>query len=85
MDRFSGNGPGKPPTRLVPGCVKNNAFVLFQLCLLWRNALLVFSPTLKIYFALSKVRMTVGSVSDEMGVKTEADQFIEGRLENARS
>lgn len=45
----------------------------------------MFSPTLKIYFALSKVRMTVGSVSDEMGVKTEADQFIEGRLENARS
>lgn len=36
----------------------------------------MFSPALKIYFALSKVTTIVGSVSDEMEVKTEADQFI---------
>jgi hypothetical protein len=43
--------PGKPPALPVPTCVKNIPLVLFQLNLLCKKALFVFSPALKIYFA----------------------------------
>ncbi len=36
------------------------------------NALFVFSPTLKMYFAWSNVKTTVGSVSEEVVERTEA-------------
>lgn len=37
---------------------------------------MVFSPALKMYLALSKVMMIVGSVSEETEVRTDADQCI---------
>jgi hypothetical protein len=40
----------------------------------WK-ALTVFSPTLKIYFAESKVTKIDGSVSEERLDRTEEDQF----------
>lgn len=68
------NSPGRPLARCVPTEVKNTPLVFFQFLLLWRNARVVFSPTLKIYLAESKVITTVGSVSEEMVLRTEAFQ-----------
>ena len=71
------NSPGSPLALWVPTWVKNKPRVLFQLRLLCKKARFVFSPALKIYFAESKARTIVGSVSDETVLRTEADQFIE--------
>jgi hypothetical protein len=58
----------------VPTEVKNTPLVFFQFLLLWRNARVVFSPTLKMYFAESKVMRTVGSVSEDTELRTDAFQ-----------
>jgi hypothetical protein len=58
----------------VPTEVKNTPLVFFQFPLLWRNARVVFSPTLKMYLAESKVITTVGSVSEDTVLRTEALQ-----------
>lgn len=54
----------------------NNAFVFFQPRLLSMKALPVHSPTLKMYFALSKLMTTVGSVSAVVVESTDADQIM---------
>jgi hypothetical protein len=58
----------------VPTEVKNTPLVFFQFLLLWRNARVVFSPTLKMYLAESKAITTVGSVSEDMELRTDAFQ-----------
>jgi hypothetical protein len=68
------NKPGRPLARWVPTEVKNTPLVFFQFLLLWRNARVVFSPTLKMYFAESKVMTTVGSVSEDTELRTDALQ-----------
>jgi hypothetical protein len=69
----------------VPTEVKNTPLVFFQFLLLWRNARVVFSPTLKMYLAESKVMTTVGSVSEDTELRTDAFQDMgadEDREEN---
>jgi hypothetical protein len=68
------NNPGRPLARWVPTEVKNTPLVFFQFLLLWRNARVVFSPTLKMYLAESKAITTVGSVSEDMELRTDAFQ-----------
>ena len=51
-------------------------WIFFQLLLFCRNALFVFSDTLKMYFAWGNVTSTEGSVSDDRVVRTDADQSI---------
>jgi len=61
----------------VPTEVKNTPLVFFQFLLLWRKARVVFSPTLKTYLAESKVITTVGSVSEDTVLRTEAFQDMD--------
>jgi hypothetical protein len=61
----------------VPTEVKNTPLVFFQFLLLWRNVRVVFSPTLKIYLAESKVMRTVGSVSEDTELRTDAFQDMD--------
>jgi len=76
--------PGIPLILCVPTWVKNKAFILFQCALLWIHARPVFSPALKMYFALSKVMMMVGSVSDDKAEMTLVDHFATAILGLAR-
>lgn len=59
----------------VPTWVKNKALTLLQLDLLCIHARPVFSPALKMYFALSKVMTIVGSVSEDKAEITLVDHF----------
>ena len=67
--------PGIPLILCVPTWVKNRALTLLQLALLCIQARPVFSPALKMYFALSKVMMMVGSVSDDKAEITLVDHL----------
>jgi hypothetical protein len=79
--RSDNYSPGRPLARCVPTDVKNIALVFLQFRLLCRKARFVFSPALKIYFAESKLRTIVGSVSEETVLRTVVDQFILLRLQ----